>query len=187
MWARDGRTLYYTKRVFAETPADGMEQIIAYDVESGAQRTIYDGDPTRRIRSLVISPDGRTLAFDHGTVGQNAHIVVMPLETGTPRNLAEGLATSIAWTPDSRALLVIHPFESAGRVNPPTRLYRLDVATGETIYLGLERSSMGVVSGLTFHPDGRRALFTAGAPEMEWWVMEGFLGTRESPGAGGER
>jgi len=182
----DGRTLFYTKRVFAETPADGAEQIIAYEVETGAQRTIYDGDPTRRIRSLVISPDGRTLAFDHGTVGQDTHIVVMPLETGRPRNLAEGLATSIAWTPDSRALLVIYPVESAGRVNPPTRLYRLDVATGETIYLGLERRSMGVASGLAFHPGGRRVLLTAGAPEMEWWVMEGFLAPRESPGAEGD-
>lgn len=171
----DGRTLYYPYREFAETPASSVQRILAYDMETGAERTLHDGDPTRRIRSLVISPDGRDLAFLEGNPAGDPRILVMPAAGGTARVVADVWSTSVAWAPDSRALL-LQRLTSDRAVNPPARLQRVDVATGEVTDLGLEMGSLGVRGRFTFHPDGRRALFTAGAPEMEWWVMEGFLG-----------
>lgn len=182
----DGRTLYYSLRHFAETIDDARERIMSHDLATGAEQLLHEnGNPPRRIRSLAVSPDGATLVFQDG-MPEDSRIRLLSATGGTARAIADGWSTSMAWTPDGGAIL-LQRYGPDRAVDSPARLERLDIATGETVPLGLERDALGVYGRFDFHPDGRRALFTAGAPQSEWWVMEGFLGDPRSPGRGSSR
>jgi len=168
----DGRTLYYIRRHFSDTAP--RETIMARDLASGAEHLVYEGE--HRLFRITISPDGASLAFIDGTQNDTRRTVVLPLAGGPPRTVIEGAdaPASIAWTRDGRALVLAWRANPEDPLDQEMRLERLELDTRRRIPLDLARTGLGR-SRVSFHPDGRRAVVTAGQPESEWWVMEGFL------------
>ncbi len=163
-------------------------KISVRDLDDGAERELFSfpwaapaaGEDMRGLFDPAVSRDGRLVAFRDGSP-ENARIMVMPVAGGEPRELparitAAGKAgppqvpSGITFTPDGRALL----FASlSGDDDPATHVYRVDLAGGEPQPIGL---AMEGLTGIRFHPDGRRIVFTAGLPsQYEIWVLEDFL------------
>jgi Tol biopolymer transport system component/DNA-binding winged helix-turn-helix (wHTH) protein len=108
------------------------------------------------------SPDGRWIAFirDPAKPEGMAHVILEPPQGGPERVLTEYPGPRIhlfwqrqlAWTPDSRYLVLSRPDEGQGRWS----LFRVDVSSGQTIPLtrSPERDVAPAVS-----PDGRTLAF----------------------------
>ena len=84
---------------FNDSGFNGIIQL--WDVTTGTLRHTLEG-PAARIRSMVFSPDGRTLA-----TGSANHVRLWDVATGTLRHTLEGHADevwSVAFSPDGRTL-----------------------------------------------------------------------------------
>ncbi len=113
-WARDGRTL------MALTDAGGSDfmRLCRLDPATGSIAVVYEADG-RDVEAWALSPDARTLA----TVENDRGYAVLrigpisgerPIVTGLPR----GIASELAWAPDSGALAF-----SAGAPTEPSSLW----------------------------------------------------------------
>ena len=60
--------------------------------------------PELREPRALLSPDGSTVAFVRGLYG-NYELFVVPFEGGAPEKLADGVATIISWSADSKRVL----------------------------------------------------------------------------------
>jgi Tol biopolymer transport system component len=75
--------------------------------------------------------------------------------------------TSFAWRPGTREI-----FFTKSISGEPNQLWRVNLEGEEPQRIDL---SMRRLSGLRFHPDGKRIAFRAGYLEAEVWVMENLL------------
>ncbi len=76
----------------------------------------------------VLSPDGRHLAFAHGTAGSN-DLYVRSLRTGEDRRLVRGVDGRPAWSPDGARLAFV-------RSGPDCAFFSVSVAGGASQRLG---------------------------------------------------
>jgi Tol biopolymer transport system component len=187
----DGGTVYYTQQDYSQLEhvlQEGVatERIMALELATGATRVVHQSDPgTPTMGSgLAISPDGTMLAFGFiprrqgsGSIDER-RLYVIGTRGGAPRLVADAWYSTCTWATNGDGLLCFRPFAGEVTGDPQGRLVRVDVTTGEVTPLGLEGDSYGVRGCLSLHPNGRRLLFAAGEPTSEWWVMEGFLGSR---------
>ena len=146
-WSPDGRTLYFTLReagrieptstnldIFA-VPADGSGPPVNLTTANQATDTLP-----------AASPDGRWLAYAAmrrpGYEADRLVLQLRDLRTGETRALTESWdrsVGSIAWTPDSRSLLVT----AQDVLDHPA--YRVDARTGKVVRLTKEGSANNVV------------------------------------------
>lgn len=165
-WSKDGKAIYYIQLAAAPHPTD----IRVHDLETGRTDTPYRPVDSRdsRLRDLDLSPDGAWLAVGAGPIGSSARgrdaVLVIPTGAGRPREVfrvESGQSLNfLGWTPDGDHLL----FNSAGA------LWRVAADGGNPQRLG------PATPRLTFHPDGKRVVVTAGTESgAEVWVMENFL------------
>ena len=190
-YSPDGRAIFYW-RGGGFGDFDGPTHIVTRDLESGEERDLLRVVPPFRISHLmVVSPDGRQLAFlmdDSDT--QSMALKVMPAAGGEPRELLRvhrpdffnfGNYSALAWTPDGRELIfgkrtaASGTLETAREGGAKVELWRISAEGGAPQRVGL---AMNRLSHLRFHPDGRRIVFDAvdARPENnEVWVMENFL------------
>jgi Tol biopolymer transport system component len=94
------------KRIFQRTEG----AIVERDLPSGQQREIYRRPPHTEMTGITLSPDGRYVAF-HELSEEKSTIYLVPTGGGAPRELLavnrpEQLSRRIAWTPDSRGVIV---------------------------------------------------------------------------------
>jgi Tol biopolymer transport system component len=80
--------------------------------------------PERNEFRALLSPDGSTVAFIRGPYG-NAELYVVPFEGGSEEELADGVATIISWSADSKRVL----YATKGVATWNT----IDVSTGEIV------------------------------------------------------
>jgi len=166
----DGKVVFY--RGWDEKKK--MNTICRYNLITNQEDEIYRTDG---IVNLMISPDGKFLAFKYASYDSPFEsLKVLPLEGGELRELLrleqyEGIVfQSCAWAPDGRYIL--YGTGAFSMEKPQVELWRISVEGGEPQKLGL---SMDWMRHVRIHPDGKHVTFSAGTYTAEVWVMENFL------------
>ncbi len=180
-WSADGKTILYIRQRIEK--GDWSFSIVAHDLATGQERELYPGGSSWIY--LVISPDGRELAFsDEGRTA----LKVIPTVGGEARELfrlrneAGKIRESIVpfmWTLDGHHLL----FEKHENwPDPPYKrsreTWRIPAEGGEPERpWGKEKR---ISPKASFHPDGQHIALRkdSGGPEQkELWVIENLLTT----------
>jgi Tol biopolymer transport system component len=171
--APDDSTAYILTREDA-SPAAAATAIVAIDLPSGRQTSIFNAAAERRINSVVLSDDGRRLAlFTFTDRGGRTTATLATIQSDgsgyrqihqTTKRVDE-VAQQIQWSKDGRTLF----FLEDGQV------MRIAAEGGVTEFTGLVRSSRDQAHGMSLSADGRRLAFTDGSPRAvsrELWVLD---------------
>lgn len=169
-WSRDGTKIYYIH--------DGL---IERDLATGNNRVLLP--PLDGRGQLAVSPDGQFVALVGVVYDRDANrrLRLVPTGAGTPRDLMAladgetwGPARTLAWTPDSRAVLTMKGTAEQQSLwlvpidgSAPRRL-DIDAAL-------FTRDGGGLDSGFSLSPDGRQIAFLSGKSAAEVWALENFL------------
>ncbi|BCX05529.1 MAG: acylaminoacyl-peptidase [Candidatus Roseilinea sp.] len=140
-WSPDGRALLIT------SARDGRFTLHRCDIETGALTPL-----TRHAfndERGVYSPDGRWIAFDAHTIGQDRGVFVIAPDGSDIRALPLPDAADPQWSPDGRFLL-FHSMRESEDVGV------FELATGEVRWLAEGRWDEW---GAAWSPDGRQALY----------------------------
>jgi Tol biopolymer transport system component len=169
-WSADGARIYYKQE---------PGTIVERELKSGTERAVFTGP---HVGIYELSPDGRQLALRVRAgqpSGSAANVMVVPLDGGEPREVfppTAGGSRTIAWTPDSRSLLVLKR-----PANAPAELWLAPLNSGEPRKLeiaanGWVQGSEGALdSGFSLSPDGKRIAVLTGKRSAEVWALENFL------------
>jgi Tol biopolymer transport system component len=183
-WNADGSRYYYARQGFDPT-------IVEHDLQSGDERIVYKkGTATNEVfRSLLFSPDRRSLAFKF-TTGARQGVVVVDIATGQARVvLDETVGTNVeasivlgepTWSPDGRAVLITRTERHV------TDLRLIPVAGGEVqripLSAELTRLSASVsarlrppLGNLAWSPDGAVLAFGLSSSEIDASLLENPL------------
>ncbi|MFC3077825.1 alpha/beta hydrolase family protein [Phenylobacterium terrae] len=197
-WAENARggapaTAVGSGRYIGLRPRDPPKRLLRIDVRSGAVRELLRGDFT----DLALSPDGRTLALfeasadiplaagepvqgEAGIATRRLRLRLLDLKTGRATPAAPGwdlLAHLLAWSPDSRELLV---YGRQGRTWRDGRLLRVVRLTGRAA--PLPTTGLEVVARR--RPEAVRAGWLAGQPVLWARGAEGRWDWRRWTGSG---
>lgn len=168
----DGRSLFYTVRDSGPPqpgkplPDFDTARIYRLDLESGSEQEL-GGLETRNgnLMAFDLSPDGRTIAFTASTPGKGWSLFVMPASGGEPREIAINdevlLDRGIAWTADSRAILLVR-----GVTGPSKRreIWAQPINGGTPQDTGI---GTGAIRYLAVSPDGRHFAFAGSVQESD--------------------
>jgi Tol biopolymer transport system component len=172
VWTRDATGIIYG----GYDGAAASWVIRARNLETRQEQELSRG---MSVNDLALSPDGKQLAF-----AAHRALFLMPAGGGEPRELLRveqperERLTSLAWMPDGQHLLFARlKLDSTAPRKRTTEVWRISASGGEPEQVGI---AMDRLRGLRVHPDGQRIAFTAGAPEMEIWVMDNFLPTAQT-------
>jgi Tol biopolymer transport system component len=177
----DGRTLYTVVRASAQGRWTGL---VGIDVGTGEETPVIafpgTGLPGRSEPSLVVSPDGATVAIKawvDDTSNQGRIITVRTDGTGY-RDLhgpfdGGGWTEALQWTPDGQSIV----FTAGGR------LMRIPASGGTAEFDGVERATFANavpapvnISSFDISPDGSRVVFTVRNQEIyELWTLDNVL------------
>ncbi len=110
----EGQRMAYLR---ANDPVVGKYLILSANMDGSDERVIYTA-PTPFPSWLAWSPDGKMIAYIQAA-GQEAQGAVRTLDIATGQDhalatLAERFATSLAWMPDGRGLMVVYSDRSSG-------------------------------------------------------------------------
>jgi Tol biopolymer transport system component len=174
VWARDGRSVYYTGRM------KGRPVLIQYNVVNKTSSEVTGFDTSIAPLAMVLSPAGDSLAclgFDAG----KAIISIAPLSGGKRREITSTASTpqgaqraGIAFTPDGSR--IVFGIGSPQALKMPTEdlveVMSVSVSGGTAEPAGVK---MNQVRGLAFAPDGRLT-FTAGMMiTTEIWRLDNLV------------
>ena len=178
--ASDNRTLYTTGPLNRPDAFKGgrVNCIVAADLTTGQQRTIFTPASEGLFAGVSLSPDGRTIGFftynpplkprstiSHlafiGTDGNGFRELSNPFQPG-------GNPTAVVWTRDGRSLLVAAGGSGEQRAGS---IVRVDAETGATQSTGIQ------IDGLTsfdLSPDGSHVIASrqASGPTTELHALE---------------
>lgn len=177
-WSADGRSIYYSVESY-EGPGGQAPRIIGRDLETGHEYVLYTApEPVLMTPgNLALSPDHRKVAVVLWPEDENrgGNLVIVPVDGGEPSVLHRFAAgankpRNMRWTPDGRYLVYT--------VWDAREIWRVPAAGGVPELLQWQGMEQQV--DISFHPDGERIAFTAGAYAFEVWVMEGFLPSGET-------
>ncbi|HUE76564.1 MAG TPA: S9 family peptidase, partial [Longimicrobiales bacterium] len=186
-WTRDGRRLVFLAndtipKEERDAREDGDDAVFVNEGPNGQTRGSYSNlwwiparfdDAEARpittgehlIGDFAVAPDGATVAFtfrteNHRNDGHRSEIALAPIEGGAIRTLTSNEApeSSLAWTPDGRALLFRAPSLETWELDQGN-LYLMTVDDG-TVRQLIPESTLDVRGG-AFTPDGRYLDFTA--------------------------
>ena len=159
-WAPDGKKIVLTA---AKGNGDNnwyVAELYAVEVSSGRMQTLYK--PKLQIGRPAVSADGKYVAFIEGLMSDEdsvgGDVFVMPLESGTPRNLTperKASASAVAWTSDGKII-------DMENVDGESSIARIDLDSGtiEAQYHAPELLTAGFWStSLSLTPDGKTAAF----------------------------
>lgn len=149
-----------------------VQQLVVRDDRTGAERVLHEAPSigTRRI-----SPDGRWVAV---LAGDDGRVVVHPTDGGKERELFVPPASSwtkrgsIAWSPDSRHVLVV--MQHVQDDSMTSEFWKVDL-DGNASHV-LTAGGPGGAIGFALSADGRQLVYVSGKDERpgELWVVEGM-------------
>ena len=174
----DGRTLVYlTEQTRGGGSGETERTLYVRDLVTGEERMLHRlRAPFRslQLRNPTVSHDSRTVAFLHWRGEEPSEVMVVPMSGGEPRKVtsAPDLQGPVFDADDTHLMFAAG---EQGATDQLRTLYRVPVGGGEPEALGL---TLRRLTGLEVHPSSRRLAFSAGYPETELWVMEGFLPQR---------
>ena len=146
---------------------------IERDLASGNEREVIR--LPSRLGEVNVSPDGRYIAtISEEASSKSSTVLLIPVAGGQPRELLRvSLAEAsqrfggMAWTPDSRAVIVMKNRDDRGE------LWLVPVTDGQPRKLDIDLTNWA--GGFRVHPDGRQIAFVAGKAASEIWALENFL------------
>jgi len=185
----DGKSLILSRAGFAF--ADNAARILQRDLATGQERELYRAPLGREAGNLVLTADGRQLAFtlhfDNG-IRSFDEIWVMSDQGADARALLrlsgrESIRRDgLVWTPDGRRLLFAKAIETSGRTFR-LELWQISTSEKEPLQIGVLAEAMafgGGSCGLSIDPAGTRIAFQAGRRQPDVWVMEDVQGAPKS-------
>jgi Tol biopolymer transport system component len=177
-WSADGTKIYYLA-------ADKVENTLLRerDLRTGVERDVF---AAASLREIEVSPDGRYVAAQTGRndpASRTLSLLLVPVAGGEPRELVRVPAAAavtnawgtLAWTPDSRALL------TARRAGSAVELWLIETDAGRARKLDIDVSGWalaegaGIGGGFALSPDGQSITFSMGKSSAEVWALENFL------------
>ena len=129
-WSPDGDLIAFWRYNTEEEqdPGDTPAGIWTYDVQSGEESLLYEGEITSSEHPPVWSPNGRYLAFLEDLDGQHTlRVLDVKSDALVEISLVDGDKRAISWSPDSKAL-VFSNFTESGPA-----MYILELKNGELI------------------------------------------------------
>jgi Tol biopolymer transport system component len=167
VWSSDGKMILYVSE----------QTILTHDLETNEEKQLFK--PVGKISpaNLVISPDGRQLAFSLSGAVPETSLMVMPTAGGSPREILQlkdpesiraGWHGNIEWIADGHQILFVKAQKDGNN-----ELWQIPVEGGKPQNLGI--TNQGIISGLRVHPDGRRVAFTSAKLGGDVWVIENFV------------
>lgn len=157
--ASDNRTLYATGPLLRPDATNGggrINSIVAADLTTGQQRTVFTTESEGLMPGLSLSPDGRTIAFFTYTLpfGNSSilHLAFVGADGNGFRELPSAGSSRVLWSRDGRSLLL----GSAGRGEVRAgSIVRVDVETGTIRPTGVQIDGLG---SFDLSPDGSRMI-----------------------------
>jgi len=132
--------------------------------------------------NLSISPDGRQLAFSFSGTVPFTSLMVIPTAGGAPREILQlkdpesirsGWHGNIEWIAEGHQIIFVKAQKDGS-----SELWQIPVEGGIPQNLGI--TTLGIISGLRVHPDGRRVAFTSAKLGGDVWVIENFVPKTEA-------
>ena len=165
----DDRTMYVLSRDSPEGTAPSPGRILALDLASGASRPVLTIPEMGAAQRLVLSPDGRTLAFSSAQQLRRYGFATVGVDGGQFREIyaAAGSSGNLAWTADGRGLL----FDQ--RDGRKVRIMRIAADGGTPEPTGLD--SEGPIQNITVDPAGRRIAFGSVRSGSQILVLDNVL------------
>ena len=173
----DGRSIFFAD--YDDAKLRGT--LTRFDIDTRRETEIKS--VAGRFRGVVVSPDGKQLAYStldngKGVDSQDGiHIEVMPIEGGQSRELFRGSLWQgtarwiLSWSPDQKYIL----FTREG--SNDSKLWRVPLAGGVAEEMGLFLPN-GDITAPAIHADGKRLFFTYNRSDPgELWALENFLPT----------
>ena len=142
--SHNGRDVYYVRTVPATSEHQAVVSLIRHSLADGQEKVIYQTDGPI-LHSPAVSPDDRQIAF-----GENKLVKIGSADGGRAREVFNGSAFGIVWTPDGRRLLLRGDLGD-GKV----QVLSVPVTGGVPVPTGIETGIW-----LALHPDGRRVAYT---------------------------
>jgi len=133
-WGKDGEFLAYGRRV-----GDAVS-IMVRDIRANTTREIHRAPVTGRSPSVVVSPDGKRIAY---SVGDGIHTI--PMQGGVAQRIGEGNSPMRIWSPDGAWIAV-------GRNG---RQFKIPSQGGAEVSLGSGSLMAWTRDGLYFAENGR--------------------------------
>jgi Tol biopolymer transport system component len=168
-WSTDGTKIFYKR---------GNAAIVERDLATETERVLFTRP--RGVGIFALSPDGRYLAVRVASEStEGANVMMVAVDGGEVRELhtfVAGGQRTIAWTPDSTAVILLKRPNDA-----PAELWRLPIdgsPARQITFAGAEWKdpAPGTFNGgFSISPDGRRLAFLSGTSSAEVWVIENFL------------
>ena len=166
----EGKFVYYTYFEFSKKRCS----IRRIDLATKESRELFQAEAPPDIGELVLSPNGKQLAFSISEPGWSNVIKVIDLPDGTPRDLVkmkDRTSGNYIWAPDGKGIIV---FKNVSKEKEQKcELWFVPAEGGEPRGLGLTVG--GEPRSLSLHPDGHRVAFAVRQPSAEVWVMENYL------------
>jgi Tol biopolymer transport system component len=166
----EGNFVYYTYFEFSKKCCS----IRRIDLATKESRDLFQAEAPPDIGELVISPNGKQLAFSLAEPGWPNVIRIIDLPDGTPRDLVkmkERITGNYIWAPDGKGIIAFKNASNEKELR--CELWFFPAEGGEPRSLGL--SVDGEARSLGLHPDGRRLAYSVRQPSAEIWIMENFL------------
>ena len=173
--ATDGRTVFHVTEKLSHD-----NSLIATDLSTGKQRTLFHGDFLAR--GLHLSPDNRKLAFCHYDARPqgrgfgdpaNWSIYIVGVDGSNPRSLQLGTTIDTpriqvvlhGWSPDGKELLFSMATDGNVEVPDAVRSFQLKLLslTDGSVRLWKDfgpRDTLRRISTVSFSPDGRYLAYT---------------------------
>jgi Tol biopolymer transport system component len=165
-WGADGKHLYYRRG----------SAVIERDLATGAEREAGQ-IPNAGVGPMVLSPDGRDIAYEADESSGGKGLFVKPLAGGVPRPVFHVTAPErlfrAQWTADGRALAVTKQLDETGR----WELWLVDVNGEKPRKLDINVENWMMEDGFRFDRAGKQVAFVAaaGQPGLEIRALENFL------------
>jgi Tol biopolymer transport system component len=146
------------------------------DIPTGEDRLIWQPAPGEQVQGMSLSPDAARIAMTvSGPDASWSAIRVMPASGSAPHELLRVSTPQVlwlqTWTADGQAILTTRWDRSVGLSARRERLWRVSYDGTTASPLSLALAGLNEVRA---HPDGRRVVFSAGAPQSEFWVTSGL-------------
>jgi Tol biopolymer transport system component/beta-lactamase regulating signal transducer with metallopeptidase domain len=168
----DEKTLFYGRG----DPVSETHHLVARDIESGHEESLFHVIPPDRLMNSALSPDGQRFVLSilrRRGASRTSVLKILSVTGGEPKELIQFdeadrlLGVGVTWMPDSRSVLFWKWFPGGKELE----LWRISTEGGEPRRLW-SRKSLG---HLRVHPDGERIAFNDRSTKSKVWVMENFL------------
>jgi hypothetical protein len=153
----DGRTIFFSRWSQSEARVGGGGLLIALDILSGRERTLFAGVTQR----WSLSPDATTIVTGRVMPNEQSSVWVVPVTGDQPREILRGLPARVSgvlsvllWAPDSKSFIASWGVRSG---SPEVRWVPVDGRQPRLLDLGLGVGDF--LQTVTLHPDGRRVAF----------------------------